>query len=87
MLKVAFLAVLLMTAVMVAMTLLAVIVVLAFIAALVVPMFVLGRRWAQPRAQQLAVKPIERLQNLYAEGKIDLFEFETRIAHLIALER
>ena len=30
--------------------------------------------------------PIERLQALYAEGKIDMFEFERRMATLLAVE-
>jgi hypothetical protein len=29
---------------------------------------------------------MERLKMLYIEGKIDLFEFERRVAHLIAVE-
>jgi hypothetical protein len=31
--------------------------------------------------------PIDRLKNLYVEGKIDLFEFENRIGHLVSRER
>lgn len=31
-------------------------------------------------------RPIERLQALYAEGKIDMFEFERRIERLLAVE-
>jgi hypothetical protein len=32
------------------------------------------------------LNPMERLRNLYVEGKIDLFEFERRVAKLLALE-
>ena len=31
-------------------------------------------------------QPVERLQALYAEGKIDMFEFERRVARLLAVE-
>ena len=49
----------------------------------------LFKPWAQ--GQRVAVSrhlnPMERLQRLYIEGKIDLFEFERRVARLIAVER
>lgn len=43
-----------------------------------------GRR---PQLVRVAQSPLERLQQLYIEGKIDLFEFEQRAARLIAVER
>lgn len=33
-----------------------------------------------------SMNPMERLKNLYIEGKIDLFDFERRVARLIAVE-
>ena len=38
------------------------------------------------RFNRLTENPMERLQNLYVDGKIDLFEFERRVAQLIAIE-
>lgn len=52
-----------------------------------VPLYILGRRhFSGMGLRGNTQRPIERLQQLYAEGKIDLFEFERRVAHLIALE-
>lgn len=86
MLKLVILAVLLMMVVTAVMAVLALVAVVALGAAIIVPAYLLSRRWLQGRAGQPALKPVERLQNLFAEGKIDLFEFETRVAHLVALE-
>jgi hypothetical protein len=46
---------------------------------------------AKPRLQRMGIaaprlNPMDRLRNLYVEGKIDLFEFERRVARLLALE-
>jgi hypothetical protein len=46
---------------------------------------------AKPRLKRMGVvaprlNPMDRLKNLYVEGKIDLFEFERRVAKLLALE-
>ncbi len=46
---------------------------------------------AKPRLERMGIvaprlNPMERLKNLYVEGKIDLFEFEHRVARLLALE-
>lgn len=46
---------------------------------------------AKPRLQRMGIvaprlNPMERLKSLYVEGKIDLFEFERRVARLLALE-
>jgi hypothetical protein len=49
----------------------------------------LFKPWVQGQRAAVArhVNPIERLQRLYIEGKIDLFEFERRVARLLAVER
>jgi hypothetical protein len=44
------------------------------------------RRSINGHFNRLAQSPMERLQSLYVDGKIDLFEFERRVAHLIAIE-
>jgi hypothetical protein len=48
---------------------------------------------AKPRLQRAGIAvgtprltPVERLQALYAEGKIDMFEFERRVSRLISIE-
>jgi hypothetical protein len=46
---------------------------------------------AKPRLERMGIvaprlNPMERLKSLYVEGKIDLFEFERRVARLLALE-
>jgi hypothetical protein len=69
--------------------LLAALLMLAAIAAAIgIPTFFLARHWSrQHRLRGAAVHPLDRLKTLYVEGKIDLFEFERRVAHLIAVER
>jgi hypothetical protein len=83
------LAVLLFAVLMLAMIVVAIVVsvlILATVAALIaLPMYVLARPHLQRRG--VSVNPIERLQNLYADGKIDLFEFERRVAALVRVER
>lgn len=32
------------------------------------------------------IRPIDRVKELYVEGKIDLFELERRVAHLLSFE-
>jgi hypothetical protein len=52
-----------------------------------VPAYLLYRYWAgQPAMPGPRQRPMERLQQLYVDGKIDLFEFEQRMARLIAIE-
>jgi uncharacterized membrane protein len=52
-----------------------------------IPLYMVGRHHFSGMGLKVrSQRPIERLQQLYAEGKIDLFEFERRVAHLIALE-
>lgn len=52
-----------------------------------VPLYMLGRRhFSGMGLRGRTQRPIERVQELYAEGKIDLFEFERRVAHLLQLE-
>jgi hypothetical protein len=70
--------------------------VLAMLAALVmtaavalgigIPLYMLVKWWQRSQTPVLAQKPLERLQNLYVEGKIDIFEFERQVASLIAVE-
>lgn len=51
------------------------------------PLYMMSRHHLQGLGlRRKTQRPIERLQQLYAEGKIDLFEFERRVAHLITLE-
>jgi biopolymer transport protein ExbB/TolQ len=53
-----------------------------------IPAYFLIRHFSrsQPRLRQFAQNPMERLQQLYVEGKIDLFEYERRVRRLIAIE-
>ncbi|HLJ68502.1 MAG TPA: hypothetical protein VKX16_14200 [Chloroflexota bacterium] len=52
-----------------------------------IPLYFMSRPWLhQKRVPAVAQSPIERLQNLYVEGKIDLTEFERRVARLVAIE-
>ncbi len=70
--------------------------VLALIAAIVmtvvvalgvgIPAYLIFQWWTRSQMPSLTQRPLERLQNLYVEGKIDLFEFERRVASLIAVE-
>jgi hypothetical protein len=74
--------------VMVAVTLIVTaVVMLAFACIIGIPLWIM----AKPRLERMGViaprlNPMERLRNLYVEGKIDLFEFERRVAKLLALE-
>lgn len=52
-----------------------------------IPIYLLFRWWHGSQKPVLTQKPLERLQNLYVEGKIDIFEFERQVASLIAVER
>jgi uncharacterized membrane protein len=44
---------------------------------------------ARPHLERYGIagkhNPIERLQNMYVEGKIDILEFERRVARLISV--
>jgi hypothetical protein len=86
MLKLVVLAVLLTMLVSVIMIAMMLLVVAAITAAIVVPLYLLARQALQGRTTRPTLKPVDRLQNLFAEGKIDLFEFERRVAQLITLE-
>lgn len=62
--------------------------VLAVLAAAVgVPLYLVGRQWIGHHGLTAHVNPLEHLQHLYVEGKIDLFEYERRLATLLAVER
>lgn len=71
-------------------------VLMAFIAAVVmtaavalgvgIPAYLVFQWWRRSQVPALTQKPMERLQSLYVEGKIDIFEFERRVASLIAVE-
>lgn len=67
----------------------AVITITAMGLAIGIPTYVLYRylNHRRPQLVRVAQSPLERLQQLYVEGKIDLFEFEQRAARLIAVER
>lgn len=53
-----------------------------------VPIYFLVRHvMRDPSIPRVRQNPLERLQNLYIEGKIDLFEYERRVAQLIAVEQ
>lgn len=62
-------------------------VMLALACAIGIPLWFLGKHLMRHRLTVPAQNPIERLQNLYVEGKIDLFEFERRVARLVAYDR
>lgn len=51
-----------------------------------IPIYLLYQWWRRSQMPSLTQKPLDRLQNLYVEGKIDIFEFERRVASLIAVE-
>jgi hypothetical protein len=59
----------------------------ATLAAICLPIYFLARYWLNGRTlSSIKQSSFDRLQNLYVEGKIDMFEFERRVAHLIAVE-
>lgn len=65
-----------------------VVVFVAMMCAVAVPAYLVGRHWLGTRRQPAqAQTPIDRLQTMYVEGKIDLFEFERRVAHILTVER
>jgi hypothetical protein len=60
---------------------------MAIMCAIGIPIWLMVRHWlGQRRLTVAALQPIDRLRNLYVEGKIDLFEFEQRVARLVAVE-
>lgn len=68
--------------------LLSFLVVVAMACAVGIPLWLMSKQWMSRHGVSHSVQnPVERLQNLYVEGKIDLFEFERRVAHLISAER
>lgn len=68
--------------------LLSVLVLLAMVCAVGIPLYLMSKRWMRRQGiAKPAVSPMDRLRNLYVEGKIDLFEFEQRVAQLIHVER
>ncbi|HZU14868.1 MAG TPA: hypothetical protein VFB58_18680 [Chloroflexota bacterium] len=67
--------------------LIVIVTVLAVLATVVgVPFYMLGRHWLGHRSLMTHTNPLEHLQTLYVEGKIDLFEYERRLATLLAVE-
>jgi hypothetical protein len=61
--------------------------ILAMMCLVGIPLWILAKPHLQRHGMVAPKKhPIERLQALYAEGKIDMFEFERRIAKLLAVE-
>lgn len=60
---------------------------LAMAAAVGIPLYFIFRHFSTRRGlAKPRISPIERLQNLYIEGKIDLFEYERLVSRLIAVE-
>jgi len=51
-----------------------------------IPTVMLIQWWRKSSARTLTQKPMDRLQNLYVDGKIDLFEYEKRVAALVSTE-
>lgn len=74
---------------MIALALLAAAVVFLVMACIVgIPLWFAVRRWMSRGGIVAPVQNrVERLRNLYVDGKIDLFEFERRVAQLMAAER
>lgn len=64
----------------------AVVMTVAVVLAVGIPVYLVFQWWRRAQMPALTQKPLERLQNLYVEGKIDIFEFERRVASLIAVE-
>ena len=61
--------------------------VLAIMCLVAIPLW----RMTRPHLESVGVagngkQPLKRLQTLYAEGKIDMFEFERRVAHVLSRE-
>lgn len=90
MVRLVLLAIALIVFVTIAVTLILSALIFAAFACLVgVPLYLLGRRWLNGQGVNVSMRrqsPMERLKTLYVEGKIDLFEFERRAAHLISIE-
>jgi purine-cytosine permease-like protein len=60
---------------------------LAMACAIGIPIYLIARHYMGGRnSVSSGPSPMERLKNLYIEGKIDLFEYEQRVAKLIAIE-
>jgi hypothetical protein len=57
---------------------------LTMAAVVAVPLYFVAKPHFHKR--RVAVNPVERLQNLYVDGKIDLFEFERRVAQIVHVE-
>jgi hypothetical protein len=52
-----------------------------------IPLYLMSKPFLQRHGIAKAkMSPMDRLKTLYVEGKIDLFEFERRIARLISVE-
>lgn len=60
---------------------------LLLLAAIALPVWLMSRPYLQRHGlARRRQTPIERLKQLYAEGQIDMFEFEHRVRSAIALE-
>ena len=57
----------------------------AIVAVIALPIWYVSRHHLGTRSP--GQPPLERLKNLYVEGKIDLFEFERRVERLLAIEK
>ena len=89
MLRFAFMAIgfLICAAIMLAL-LVAAMVTLVLAAAVGMPLYLMARPYLKRHGitGKNRPSPVERLQTLFAEGKIDLFEFERRVAQLVRIE-
>jgi uncharacterized membrane protein len=65
---------------------LSVLVIAAMALAVGVPLYLILKYHNRHQPRRLRRSPIEALQEMYAEGKIDLIEFERRVARLVAIE-
>lgn len=60
---------------------------LAFACLIGLPIWLFTRSWLRGHGLAGAAQhPMERVKRMYIDGKIDLFEFERRVARLIAVE-
>lgn len=56
-------------------------------AAVGIPLYFMSQKWLGAKGISARARtPIERLRAMYVDGKIDLFEFERRVAQLVHTE-
>lgn len=85
MVRIALLSIAFLVFVAIAVTLLVTFLVVAALALMIaVPLYLMAKPHLRKRG--ITKSPVEKLQDMYAEGKIDLFEFERRVASLVKVE-